>query len=1497
MRNIIGLDLGTNSIGWAVIGEDAEKDKHKIKDIGSRIIPMDATQMGDFEKGKSIQTETAQRTIYRSIRRLTERRKLRRERLLRVLHLLNFLPTHYDQAIGWDSSDPKTYGKFKDETEPKLAWQPQEAHKHTFLFHSSFEEMVSLFKEKHPDINTIPLDWTLYYLRKKALQAPISKEELAWILLQFNQKRGYNQARGEEVETKNKLEEYFKLKILQVEETERRTGKKVWYIVHLDNGWSFSYASENKPEWERLTKDYIVTTSLDKEGKPQLDKEGKIKRSFRAPKEEDWTLKKKKTESDIQHSGKMVGTYIFDQLLANPKQKIIGEYVGVIDRTYYKKEIEAILDKQKEYHSELRNAELLETCIKELYKKNTNHQNSLRQQDFKYLLVEDILFYQRPLKSKKSLIADCPYEYHHKCIAKSHPLYQQFRLWQTLSNLRFIEKEHWTNGVLIKATDVTSSFLPNLQARADLFKWLNDKEKIKENTLLKYSGFNLTKNDLSRYSWNYGEEKELPCNETRSAMLKKLEKAGISSTFLTAQNEHALWHILYAVTDKKELTKALTHFTEKHPELQEQGTDFVAQFLTIKPYSSDYGAYSAKVTRRLLHVMNCGDLWDIKDFDAYSVKRIHALLDGEVIENIPQSIYERIQKYKEERGLTTIEKFQGLPTWLACYILYGRHSEEGDTKCWKQPTDIDTYLKKFKQHSLHNPIVEQIITETLRTVRDIWQKHEHIDEIHIELGRDIKNNSAKRKNIADRNNDNENTNMRIKALLLELKKDPHISDIRPHSPSQQTLLRLYEEGALSEMTSTDKDFDFVQKIRKSNTATPSELQRYKLWLDQKYCSPYTGQPIPLSHLFTTDYEIEHVIPKARFFDDSFTNKVICEREINKLKSNLLGLEFITKYQGRNVPLDSGKEVTILSVQTYTNLVEELYVNARTKRKKLLMDEVPDSFIERQMNDSRYISKFVMHLLGKIVREEEEQESTPKNLIPCTGTITTVLKHKWGLNDCWNTLVYPRFERMNRITNSNHFGYWDLKNGHRVFQTDLPLEAQRGFNKKRIDHRHHAMDALTIACANRTHINYFSYQNAKDKKSKDYNTNDSLHTQEVINQLPWPGFKEQALQALQGIIVSFKQNKRVINKTVNNYQHYNEEGKKVLLKQNKGDNWAIRKPLHKETVFGTVNLRRKKTVSLSEAVKQYKDMVDPTLRDAVASILKSGINPNKIAALLRKQKDQWPTYNFAKIEIFYFTDNETNNRLVATRKPVDISFTEKKIRTQITDTGIQKILLAHLANNNNEADQAFSPEGIKKMNDTIKTLNNGKAHQPIYKARIYETLGEKFIVGTKGNRKTKWVEAQKGTNLFFAIYQDEEGKRFYRTIPLNEVIQRQKQGLTSVPEKDDKDHDLLFFLSPNDLVYIPTEEEKDHKEDICLSTPEQRQRIYKVISCTGNRAFFTPASYAHAIIDKELGSLNKTERMSEIYRNQTIYDHTDKPIMIKSVCWKLNVNQLGEIKMY
>lgn len=340
MKKILGLDLGTNSIGWAVINSfidsEGKESLQGIASAGSRIIPMDAAVLSDFNKGNS-KSQTAERTRFRGIRRLLERRLLRRSRLLRVLRIMGFLPEHYAAQLD-------RYGKFLSGAEPKLAWKKDAAGKYEFLFQVAFNEMLAEFQQSCPDLlkdgKKIAYDWTLYYLRKKALSAPVGKEELAWILLNFNQKRGYYQLRSEEeVEDTKKQVEYHALRVVSVEATGESKGKDKWYNVYLENGWICPKASSMPLDWVGKVKEFVVTTELDDQGNPKLNKNGEVKRTFRTPQENDWGLLKARTQNLIDSSGKTVGTYIYDSLLTNPGLKVRGKLVSTIERKYYKPQI------------------------------------------------------------------------------------------------------------------------------------------------------------------------------------------------------------------------------------------------------------------------------------------------------------------------------------------------------------------------------------------------------------------------------------------------------------------------------------------------------------------------------------------------------------------------------------------------------------------------------------------------------------------------------------------------------------------------------------------------------------------------------------------------------------------------------------------------------------------------------------------------------------------------------------------------------------------------------------------------------------------------------------------------------------------------------------------------------------------------------------------------------------------------------------------------------
>jgi len=1471
MKRVLGLDIGTNSIGWSLIEDNRDVFKGEILGLGSRIIPMTQDSIKDFNIGNS-SSKTKDRTFSRGVRRLYQRDNLRRERLHRVLHILGFLPQHYADAIDFD----KRLGQFKEHTEEKINYKKNEHGKYEFLFHDSYQEMLTDFRKHQPSLfytkangeeSKIPYDWTIYYLRKKALTKAISKEELAWLILHFNQKRGYYQARGDEESDSNK--EYVELEVKELIPTGEQVKGTEKYEVLFTNGWLYITPIKDTQNWIGRTKEFIVTS--------KKLKDGSIKRTYKAvDKKADWLAIKTKTEQDIEKFDGTVGTYIYDVLLQNPNQKVRGSLVKTIERKYYKEELAQLLATQIRLQPTLFTSALYDACLYELYPNNEAHRKNILSKGFNYFFVEDIIFYHRPLKSQKSNIANCPFEYTVykqqdkenntiqvqkplKSVPKSHPLFQEFRLWQWLANLKIFAKEKIIDGKSAFDIDITAEVFSTEEDIENLFDYLMTKADISQDQMISYliAQKKISKKDKDNYRWNYVQEKKYPCAETRASFINRLKKVnGIDPISFLAQKdtvgnqamtkEEQLWHIIYSVTDFHEYKKALAKFAKKCA-IDEQ--TFVQSFLKYPPFDSNYGSYSLKAIKKLISLMRVGKYWQQNQIHPETLGRIEKIINGEYDEKIRDRVREKTI------ALQQLEDFQGLPLWLASYVIYDRHAENTQQNTWTKAKDIEGFLEGFKQHSLRNPIVEQVVTETLRVVRDIWQyygegKKDFFDEIHVELGREMKNPADKRKKITDKVTENENTNYRIKKILEELKRDTSIEgDIRPYSSSQQEKLRVFEEGIIQNPnvaygSVSEEDID---SIRKTLNPSATQINKYKLWLEQQYISPYTGKPIPLSKLFTKAYEIEHIIPQSRFFDNSLTNKVICETAVNSHKSNKTAYEYIKQNSGAIV---DGH--TLFTLEAYEEHVGEFFKKNINKRKNLLSEDVPEQFINRQLNDTRYISKYVMCLLKRIVQTpEEEQEAGSKNLIAVTGAVTAKLKKDWGLNDQWNEIISPRFKRLNQLTNSSDYGYWDEK--IKAFRTQVPDQIAKGFTKKRIDHRHHALDALVIACTTRTHILYLHSLNNQKVK---YELQPSLMVKNKEGHFtkrflkPWDRFTVQAKEELQKVVVSFKQNTRVINKTTNYFWSYrDEEGKlnlskdgkpmKKLRKQTKGDSWAIRKSLHKATVAGLV------------------------------------------------KKD------------------EKGKNITFTRKSLSSIKSQKDI-DKIVDKRIREVILPNHMQNYQSKDgkvnfgEAFSPEGIQNLNQNIVSFNKGKKHHPIYKVGVEET-GSKFSIGTKANKASKYVEAAKDTNLFFAIYWNEQKKkRTYETVPLHEVIAHQKQ-VAHLPASDRIPIQpkaaygtFLFTLSPNDLVYVPTDEELDNPSLVNFQDllPEQVDRIYKMVSSTSNECYFIKNNVATLIkrYDKkskigEFGSMNKLEKTIEI----------ESPYVIKERCWKLKVNRLGMIK--
>lgn len=742
-----------------------------------------------------------------------------------------------------------------------------------------------------------------------------------------------------------------------------------------------------------------------------------------------------------------------------------------------------------------------------------------------------------------------------------------------------------------------------------------------------------------------------------------------------------------------------------------------------------------------------------------------------------------------------------------------------------------------------------MINETLMVVKDIWMTYGQPNEIKVELARELKSSIKERSNMHERMEKNQKVNSYIKYRLREINQAVTKSNVERY--------KLWE---------LQKNYnpEFIAKYE----ATKNEVEKMRLWEEQGHIDPYTNNTIPLSALFNKGlYDIDHIIPQSRYFDDGLANKVVCSQRVNKDKGNRTAMEYI----------ESGSSViaNLLSPEEFMESVGNRFYGK--KRKMLLATKIPEDPIERQKKETQFIAIRVRQELAKIVGT--------KNVKTSTGGVTHYLRNQWGLTDAFKEILKPRFERFYAIKAENE--YEKLKKKVRkegeelvdfdsfrksylkehIFKKDNNL-ILKGWSK-RYDHRHHAMDALTVALTDEREVKRLNdlnkhLQDWVVEKSKDGTLNLNPEADDILDQffqeeshirknaikeierfrnipIPWDSFKKDAKKALDEIIVSHKPKDKLLLQ----YDTVNKNGKQIKERVIK-----IRGPLHEETIYGLSSGLESKRINLS---------------------------------------------SFAA-------------------SSMSVSATKTNIE-KICNDYLKDVISDHYYNKHNESkSDAFGAEGImglnKRLAEKIK-IKNGKEipapHPPINSVKIYRKKpkgdGKDTISLQKMERKTSFNDSlyvNTGGNYLFAVL-EKDGQRSYDIISLFQATEYLKEKFLSSKNRENLDkHKLfkqyfdlnnqgkfLFTLKILDLVYLPGE-----NEDVILDTESilfnsywkkevSKNQIYVVNKFSGKRIYFTQHTTAEVIEKKiELGSQN----MEEFVNGRKVVDY----------CIPIKLDRLGNV---
>ncbi len=740
--------------------------------------------------------------------------------------------------------------------------------------------------------------------------------------------------------------------------------------------------------------------------------------------------------------GKTLGSYLYEiypkenQPFQNGLERIRNRYTT---RKMYVDEFERIWNKQAQFHSELNHD------LKTIF-------GGRKQDDYKQ---DGILFHQRPLRSQKHLVGNCSLEPSKtKCPLSAIPV-EMFRIWQ------------WVNTVEYNGNKIS------LLEKEKLIEQLLLSDKIDFKKLRKAIG-----KESAEFKFNYKDDDKIVGTHTISNLANK-KFFGKQWFDFSDKEQEDIWHVLYFFDSKSNLKEyaidnwkfteeqavAISKFNVKdgYASLSRKAIANVLPFLKI--------GYTYDVAVVMGGIKNCfGNKWQDDYFDE-NQKQLDLIdnIEGVIRSKISGGFIDTIKNLL--RTDFDIDDKQ-------LKKLY-HHSATIDAVGLLQKLPVGKEADKQIQ-SIRNPVVITALFELRKLVNEIIDEHGQIDEIKVEMARDLKISKSQRNKIRRDQKRLERENDRVKS-----------------------------------------------EVEKYTRVSHDNILKFKLWEECKQTCPYTGIAIPITKLFTGEVQIEHIHPWSRSLNDSFNNKTLCYANENRLKGDKTPFEF---YGSDELDWTSRKE---RALKLFSDTKE--YPNAYQKFKRFVQLKFDDDFSSRQLNDTRFISKEASNYLKQVCKKV--------NVSP--GQMTANLRQKWGLNSVLND-----------------------ENA-----------------KTREDHRHHAIDALVMACGKTSYLQELSRWNR-------YNRNYDLKE----FPMPWETFRYDAEKAVDKILVSHK---RISNDITVRYSKVEKNGKMHI---NKGV--AARGQLHKETVFGKRNFNgevafhvRKEIDSLATE-KQLEKVVDESIKKII-----------------------------------------------------------------------------------------------------------------------------------------------------------------------------------------------------------------------------------------------------------------------------------------------------------
>lgn len=749
-----------------------------------------------------------------------------------------------------------------------------------------------------------------------------------------------------------------------------------------------------------------------------------------------------------------------------------------------------------------------------------------------------VILTQRPLKSQKHNVGKCVFEPNKSRCPASHPLFEQYRMYAFINNIKM---QGPADSKLRELTAEEKSHIIPLFLRKSKkdFKKNFKFEDIAKKLAGGKNNFCYYKDTPEKaYRFNYHMDTTVSGCPVIAQLSEVFDvKADIDGWLDAAcevytqgggKNRFEIMNDIWHALFFFDDEGKLKVFAEEKLQLDEA---HAVQFSKIR-LPADYASLSLKAIRKILPYMKqYGMIYSHAVFLANLPGVIGCPTDEEaLLPMLPREDAEDIVSafYEFDPSMSALHSRE---EYVKRYVVHKYHLDEVQERKLKglyHPSMIETF-PKVRQRTAGG--YYQLGSPRTSSLRNPMAMHSlfrlrHVINTLLREGKIDEDTTVRIEFSRDLNDHNRRVAIKQWQVRLEKKKAEASKRIREHFGN-----------------------DYVP--------TETDLLKYKLWEEQEHICLYTGKSIGLEDLFNPmAFDIEHTVPRSVGGDSTDMNLTLCDSHFNRdvkkaqLPSQLANheeiLERIAGWKSKLKALE--KEIRkintrgIYDKETKDSLIQKRHLKMleydywQGKYERFVMKEVPEGFSRRQGVDIGIISRYARLYLKSLFRRVQVVK----------GVVTADFRKIWGLQE--------EYEK-----------------------------------KERVNHAHHVIDAITIACIGRAEYDRLAQYYHDEERCRW-----GLESRRAVFPKPWKTFTEDVKQIDRTLLVSHYTADNLRKRTRKKVRING----KLTEKYMEGD--TARGPLHLATYYGAIRRKGEIRYVVRKAVGDAvpEQIVDDVVREKV-----------------------------------------------------------------------------------------------------------------------------------------------------------------------------------------------------------------------------------------------------------------------------------------------------------